>query len=100
MAKTIKKKTLHKKVQENTTVEKGGKVIQEGNPTPVKFCANAVGLSVGVTINLGDYQSLRIDSWLSQEVKEGEDRNAIFNELAQEIQENIEYVNGLFTEEE
>lgn len=98
MAKMIKKKS---KVYENTKVEKNKEVLKEGNPQPprYKLNTNLVGLSAGVTLNLGDYQSLRVDCWISQEVKEGEDRQEIVNNLTKEIQDNINYVCDKFTEE-
>ena len=52
-----------KVIKKNTTVKKKvGKepeqVLQEGEPIPPRFStANQVGLNVGVTINLGDFQS-------------------------------------------
>ena len=94
----MKKKS--KEAYENTTVTKGRnkEVIKEGNPVS-KFTPNVVGLSVGVTINLGDFQSLRVDCWISQEVHEGEDRQVIVNDLTKELQDNINYVCDKFTEE-
>lgn len=32
-----------------------------------------VGVSKGVTLNMGDFQSLRVDVWLSDNVEEGEE---------------------------
>lgn len=34
--------------------------------------AQRVGCSVGVTLNMENYESMRIDTWLSDEVKDGE----------------------------
>ena len=92
-----------KVVKENTTVKKKvGKdpeqVLQEGEPIPPRFStANQVGLNVGVTINLGEFQSLRIDCRISEEVKEGDNRQEIFNSLVKEIRDNIDYVSEEFT---
>lgn len=92
----MKKKS--KEAYENTTVTKNKETLKEGNPLN-KFTPNVVGLSVGVTLNLGDYQSLRVDCWISQEVHEGEDRQVIVNDLTKELQDNINYVCDKFTEE-
>src|SRR5574344_1202918 len=92
-----------KVIKKNTTVKKKvGKdpeqVLQEGEPIPPRFStANQVGLNVGVTINLGDFQSLRIDCWISEEVKEGDNRQEIFNSLVKEIRDNIDYVSEKIT---
>lgn len=99
----MKKKS--KEAYENTTVTRNGvktrETLKEGNPLDprYKFSPNVVGLSVGVTLNLGDFQSLRVDCWVSQEVHEGEDRQVIVNDLTKELQDNINYVCDKFTEE-
>ena len=96
----MKKKS--KEAYENTTVTRNGvktrETLKEGNPV-TKFTPNVVGLSVGVTLNLGDFQSLRVDCWISQEAHEGEDRQEIINDLTKELQDNISYVCDKFTEE-
>lgn len=74
------KKSLTEKAVENATVTKGSskeqEVIKEGVPrdlhTIQKPMCKTVGVSVGSTINMGDYQSLRADVWLTDEVAEYE----------------------------
>lgn len=81
--KPLKKKTLQEKAVENTTITKGTsanqRVIKEGNPldhTP-KFNINktsprTVGINIGITKNMGDFESLRVDCWITDEILEGE----------------------------
>lgn len=51
---------------------------------------NVVGVSLGITRNLGNFNSLRFDAWASSEVKEGEDREAVFDRLWAEVDAEIE----------
>lgn len=76
MAKIIKPKT-------NATVTKGTKanqtVIKEGTPLDhavkqgdKKIPNKSVGINLGVTLNMGDYESLRVDVWCTDEVRDNE----------------------------
>lgn len=40
-----------------------------------------VGVSLGITRNLGNYNSLRIDAWASDPVKEGETKEEVYDRL-------------------
>lgn len=92
--------TIKKKLNKQTTIKKQtGKeveVIQESEESPRKvnkpLASNVVGLNVGVTINLGDFQSLRIDCWASEELQPGEDKVDKLVELTELIKEHINYV--------
>ena len=76
-------KDLTKKAEENTTITKTKDrqttVVKEGTPldhTPThninKHNSRTVGVNVGITKNMGDYESLRVDCWLTDDVLEGE----------------------------
>lgn len=79
MAKSLKK-ALSERAVENTTVTKGTSknqaTLKQGVPndhsrkhmseTPV------VGVSIGITKNMDNYESLRVDCWLTDAVSEGE----------------------------
>ena len=74
------KKSLSEKAVENATVTKGTsknqEVIKEGVPNDHarKHLEQAptVGVSIGTTLNMGDYESLRVDVWLTDNVLETE----------------------------
>lgn len=74
------KKTLSKVAEKNTTVTLGTskeqKVLKEGVPrdlhTIQRPLTPTVGVSVGSTLNMGAYQSLRADVWLTDIVEENE----------------------------
>ena len=75
----LKKKSLKEIASENTQVTKGTsnnqEVLKEGTPNDhsIKHLSTKiVGASIGVTLNMKDYNSLRVDCWLTDEVKENE----------------------------
>jgi hypothetical protein len=49
-----------------------------------------IRLSVGRTINLGDFNSLRLDAGLTVAVSEGDDLHAIRQEMHQDLEHMIE----------
>jgi uncharacterized alkaline shock family protein YloU len=48
------------------------------------------GLSKGVTLNMGDFESLRVDVWLSDEVQKGETVSEAFDRVNEILQEELE----------
>ena len=76
----LKKKSLKQIAIDNTQVTKGTSqnqtVLQDGVPNDhsPKHLVNTpvVGVSLGITRNMGDYESLRVDCWLTDTVKEDE----------------------------
>lgn len=81
MATLKSKKSLARKAEENTTVKKKSsgseEVIKAGTPLEHSFKHDPkskpmVGMSKGVTKNMDNYESLRVDVWLSDYVQDGE----------------------------
>lgn len=75
----LKKKSLKEIASENTQVTKGTsnnqEVLKEGTPNDhsIKHLSTKiVGASVGITKNMDNYESLRVDCWLTDTVKENE----------------------------
>ena len=76
----MKKKSLKERAIENSQVTKGTKnnqeVLKSGVPNDhsLKHLTSdrIVGASLGITRNMGDYQSLRVDCWLTDKVAENE----------------------------
>lgn len=75
------KKSLLEQAEENTTVTKGTskeqKVLKEGKPNDhsrkhLNDETPTVGVSIGTTLNMGDYESLRVDVWLTDSVQDKE----------------------------
>ena len=92
---------LKKAAAQNTSVTIGQKnnqrVIKEGTPLDHALKHNAsgqgglrsAGMSKGVTLNMGDYQSLRVDCWLSDTVKQGESVEDAFQRVGAIIDEQL-----------
>ena len=81
MATLKRKKGLAKKAEENTTITKktvdGTEHIKKGVPLDHSNkhdpkSGTIIGMSKGVTKNMDNYESLRVDVWLSDTVQEGE----------------------------
>lgn len=81
MATLKSKKRLAKKAEENTTITKktvdGTENIKRGVPLDHSNkhdpkSGMIIGMSKGVTKNMDNYESLRVDVWLSDSVQEGE----------------------------
>jgi hypothetical protein len=48
-----------------------------------------VGLNIGATLNMGDYESLRIDCWLSDTVKPGESIEDAYERIGAIVNEQL-----------
>lgn len=83
------KKKLTQTAKENTTVTKGTsksqKTLKSGTPNDHtrKHQSNekVVGVNIGVTLNMEDYNSLRVDCWLTDSVQEGETERQAFERV-------------------
>jgi hypothetical protein len=51
---------------------------------------NEVWVSVGVTKNLGNFESMRIDAGARRIVQDGEVRDSVYEKLWKEVQDQIE----------
>lgn len=113
MAKiTVKRKvvnkTLEEVAQENTSATRGTKanprVVKEGVPLNhsnihnINKTQRTVGVNIGITKNMGDFESLRVDCWLTDEILEGETQSdalarvgaIAYNELTRQVEELLE----------
>lgn len=104
MPKIPNRKTLTEKAVKNVSVVKKTasgtqKVVKKGVPnehttnektskmTPHN---KIVGMSKGVTKNMDNYESLRVDCWLSDSVKDGETEVQAFDRIESVIDEVLE----------
>lgn len=97
---TLKK--LKSKATENATVTKGSnkkgvEVIKEG--VPIDHSAKhdvasgqKFGVSKGVTKNMENYESLRVDCWLIDDVQENETTKEAFHRVNNILDEVIEEI--------
>ena len=53
-----------------------------------------VGLSLGSTVSMGNFESLRVDIWLSREVGDNENSQEVLDNLKSLIEENLQTIIG------
>lgn len=97
---------LKSKAKKNTRVEKktkeGVEVIKEGTPKEHSISHNVnregynprtVGVNLGITKNMDNYESLRVDCWLTDEVLEGESHSEAYQRVSEvayaQLQEEV-----------
>ena len=101
------KKKLTQTAKENTTVTKGTSKSQEtlkaGTPNDHtrkhQSTEKVVGISVGVTKNMDNYESLRVDCWLTDTVQEGETEKQAFERVLGVVDEVLQDTVQSYTEE-
>lgn len=72
-------------------------VLKEGIPLdhsikhfPQEERPAIVGANVGVTLNMDNYESVRIDCWLSDEVQKGESKEDAFSRVLAIVQKQVQ----------
>lgn len=88
---------LRKQAEEHTqivhkTPETGETVVKKGEPlehSNKHFGVNTIGLSKGLTKNMDNYESLRVDCWLSKEIKPEDNVQEELDKLSDIIEERI-----------
>lgn len=103
LKKSLKKSLLENKAEENTQVTKGTskeqEVIKKGvpnDPSRKKDSVSTVGVSIGLTLNMGDYESLRVDTWLTDTVKDNETQEAAYERVTKVVSETLERVVSIY----
>lgn len=101
------KKSLSKSAEENARVTKGTsknqEVLKEGIPndhsrkhldgqTPV------VGASIGSTLNMENYESLRVDVWLTDRVNGNETVQQAYERIVQVLDETLQSIVSQYKE--
>lgn len=95
--KKVQSKSLTARAKDNTTVTKKvareePKVIKSGIPLDhaVKRQPATVGMSKGVTKNMDNYESLRVDVWLTDEVRANETVEQAYARIEEVIDSTLE----------
>lgn len=106
--KKVVKKSLEEKAQENISATIGNRtnqrVLKEGTPLNhsdihnINRTQRTVGVNIGITKNMGDFESLRVDCWLTDEILEGETQSdalarvgaIAYNELTRQVEELLD----------
>lgn len=95
------KKSLSAQAEENTTVTKGTAnnrtTLKEGKPNDhsrrhLDGENPVVGCSIGTTLNMGDYESLRVDVWLTDKVYEEETVQQAYQRVVKVVDETLQNI--------
>lgn len=95
------KKSLSEQAQENVTVTKGTSknqtTLREGKPSEhsrkhLDGDVPVVGVSIGTTLNMGDYESLRVDVWLTDKVAENETTSQAYARVVKTVDETLQEI--------
>lgn len=95
------KKSLSQQAEENSTVtigtSKNQRVLKEGvtNDHSRKHLNDdfpTVGVSIGTTLNMGDYESLRVDVWLSDKVSDTETLEQAYARVVQAVDSTLQEI--------
>ena len=90
-------KKLKKQAEDNTSVTKGTnnnqEVLKAGTPNDHSrkhlTSETVVGASVGSTINMDNYESLRVDVWLTDTVAENETTEQAYNRVVKVVDSTL-----------
>lgn len=89
---------LLKKAKENSSVAiknaEGTNVVEKGVPNDHfnKREPNTVGISLGVTLNMGDYESMRADVWVSDNKSDKETYEEALNRIQEVVEKRLEEI--------
>lgn len=101
---TLKNKSLKKSLvaqaEDNTSVVRGNAknptVLKEGIPNDHSRKhlndSQQVGVSVGTTLNMGDYESLRVDVWLSDSVQDNETVEQAYERVVKVVDNTLQNI--------
>ncbi len=100
------KDLIKKAIKGNAYVTKGNskeqKIIKEGNPVSVSEKINphssaVIGLNKGITKNMDNFESLRIDVWFSTQLAKGVEPKDGYSEISDIIDEVLEEMVAEYT---
>ena len=103
----LSKKPLKAQAKENAQVTKGTsknqEVLKKGVPNDhsrrLDNSGNTVvGVSIGSTLNMGDYQSLRTDVWLSDTVNDGETVEQAYERVTKIVNDTLQEIVSTFSD--
>lgn len=94
------KKSLSEQAEKNTQVTKGTSknqtVLKEGVPNDHSrkhhSSSPTVGVSIGSTLNMGDYESLRVDVWLTDDVQPNETVAQAYQRVTAVVDETLQNI--------
>lgn len=111
--KSQQEEQLRDTARENTTVQRGTNrggytTVKQGKPldheTKQKtakakddmFVGQTFGVSLGCTLNMGDYESFRVDCWLSDTIQENETPEHAFLRVRTIVEDVLEEITASY----
>ena len=94
--RSVKQNTLKNTAQKNLSVKRNKESVKEGVPLDhapkhgVPIQARSVGMNKGITRNMGDFESLRVDVWLTDFVADDETPQEALARVEEIIDETLE----------
>lgn len=91
-----KNSLLKKRAKNNMSIKHGSDVVKQGIPSDhsvkhgVPVNGRTVGMNKGITRNMGDYESLRVDVWLTDYIHEDETPQDAFERIESVIDSVLE----------
>jgi ribose 5-phosphate isomerase RpiB len=102
LKRRLKKNTtlVHREGREEHTEREGEQIDSSSKHNIQKQTGvKTVGMSFGLTKNMGDFESLRVDAWLTDEVKEGETQEQALQRISDLLQTHLVETVSDFTDE-
>ena len=102
------KKSLTEQAKENATVTKGTSknqtTLKEGVPNDhsrkhLESNTPVVGVNIGVTLNMQDYNSLRVDVWLTDKVQDNETIEQAYDRVASITDKKLNEIVEMYKEQ-
>lgn len=92
----LKRSTLKKRAENNMSIKRGKEEVKKGvyfehsqnHGVPIQ--ARTVGMNKGITRNMGDFESLRVDVWLTDYVGENETHKEALERVESIVDEVLE----------
>ena len=93
--KVVKNRVIHKNVAHRTvdgteTVANGKYPDSTAKHNAPMLDDNVIGFALGLTKNMGNYESLRIDVWATQKVEDGEKAEDVLDDLRDFVTQSLE----------
>ena len=92
---SFKNEVKNNPVKNNVNVarktEGAEEVLKQGVPNDIsrKCEKEQIGLSIGVTLNTGNYQSLKVDVWYSSNIQENETAEQAYSRVKKDIEKAL-----------
>lgn len=94
--KLQKRSKLEVRAKENTSISRNKEEVKAGTPLDratqhnIPFPSRTVGIAKGVTKNMGDFESYRVDVWLTDYVHDDETVEEAYSRVESIVDKTLE----------